>query len=221
MRLTVVGGCGAWPAAGQACSGYLVEQDGFRLLIDPGYAIVPRLPERIDATEVMRSSSVTATPTTAPTCTRCYEHECSGRSPRRRCPCTPCQARWTGSSTWAALGRCRMRSHWSSLPLATSSRSARSRSRPDSCRIGCPTPASGWRQTGRCWPIPATLGRAPPSLSWPAAPTCTRDSAWLGRGCRPRHLHRRGRGRPRRPRRRPWTLTGLRAQLRSGAAGGC
>ena len=52
MRLTVVGGCGAWPAAGQACSGYLVEQDGFRLLIDPGYAIVPRLLERIDATEV-------------------------------------------------------------------------------------------------------------------------------------------------------------------------
>jgi ribonuclease BN (tRNA processing enzyme) len=52
MRLTVVGGCGAWPAAGQACSGYLVEHDGFRLLIDPGYAIVPRLLERIDATEV-------------------------------------------------------------------------------------------------------------------------------------------------------------------------
>jgi ribonuclease BN (tRNA processing enzyme) len=52
MRLTVVGGCGAWPAAGQACSGYLVEHDGFRLLIDPGYAIVPRLLERIDATDV-------------------------------------------------------------------------------------------------------------------------------------------------------------------------
>lgn len=43
MRLTVLGGCGAWPAAGQACSGYLLEHQGFRLLIDPGYAIVPRL----------------------------------------------------------------------------------------------------------------------------------------------------------------------------------
>jgi ribonuclease BN (tRNA processing enzyme) len=43
MRLTVLGGCGAWPAAGQACSGYLVEHDGFRLLVDPGYAILPRL----------------------------------------------------------------------------------------------------------------------------------------------------------------------------------
>ena len=43
MRLTVLGGCGGWPAAGQACSGYLVEHDGFRLLIDAGYATVPRL----------------------------------------------------------------------------------------------------------------------------------------------------------------------------------
>ena len=43
MRLTVLGGSGAWPAAGGGCSGYLVEQDGFRLLVDPGYATVPRL----------------------------------------------------------------------------------------------------------------------------------------------------------------------------------
>jgi len=52
VRLTVLGGCGAWPAAGQACSGYLVEHDGFRLLIDPGYAILPRLLQSIDADEV-------------------------------------------------------------------------------------------------------------------------------------------------------------------------
>ncbi|GAA3807895.1 MBL fold metallo-hydrolase [Streptomyces coacervatus] len=43
MRLTVLGGCGAWPTAAQACSGYLVEYDGFRLLVDPGYATLPRL----------------------------------------------------------------------------------------------------------------------------------------------------------------------------------
>ena len=29
----------------QACSGYLVEHDGFQLLIDPGYSILPRLLE--------------------------------------------------------------------------------------------------------------------------------------------------------------------------------
>jgi ribonuclease BN (tRNA processing enzyme) len=52
MRLTVLGGCGAWPDAGQACSGYLVEHDGFRLLVDAGYAIVPRLLERVTAGEV-------------------------------------------------------------------------------------------------------------------------------------------------------------------------
>jgi ribonuclease BN (tRNA processing enzyme) len=52
MELTVLGGCGAWPAAGQACSGFLLEHDGYRLLVDLGYATVPRLLEKIDATEV-------------------------------------------------------------------------------------------------------------------------------------------------------------------------
>lgn len=45
MRLTVLGGCGAWPTREQACSGYLVEHDGFRVLLDPGYATFPRLLE--------------------------------------------------------------------------------------------------------------------------------------------------------------------------------
>jgi ribonuclease BN (tRNA processing enzyme) len=49
MRFTTFGGCGAWPAAGRACSGYLVEQDGFRVLIDPGYSVLPRLLEQVPA----------------------------------------------------------------------------------------------------------------------------------------------------------------------------
>ncbi len=52
MRLTVLGSCGAWPEAGQACSGYLIEHDGFRLVVDLGYATLPRLPNvgvRIEA----------------------------------------------------------------------------------------------------------------------------------------------------------------------------
>ena len=57
MRLTVLGGAGGFPPARGACSGYLIEHDGFRLLVDPGYAIVPRLleilpPEAIDAVVV-------------------------------------------------------------------------------------------------------------------------------------------------------------------------
>ncbi len=52
MRLTVLGGCGAWPAAGQACSGFLVEHDGFRLLVDSGYATTPRLLEHVAAHEL-------------------------------------------------------------------------------------------------------------------------------------------------------------------------
>lgn len=42
-QLTVLGGCGAWPEAGRACSGFLVEYDGFRLVVDLGYATLPRL----------------------------------------------------------------------------------------------------------------------------------------------------------------------------------
>ncbi|MEQ4207008.1 MBL fold metallo-hydrolase [Actinopolymorpha sp. B17G11] len=57
MKITVLGGCGAWPAAGLACSGYLLDHDGFLLLVDPGYATLPRLlelvpAERIDAVAV-------------------------------------------------------------------------------------------------------------------------------------------------------------------------
>lgn len=52
MRLTVLGGRGGWPTAGTACSGYLVEHDGFRVLIDPGYATFPRLLEHCDAASV-------------------------------------------------------------------------------------------------------------------------------------------------------------------------
>jgi ribonuclease BN (tRNA processing enzyme) len=52
MKITVLGGCGAWPAAGQACSGYLVEHDSFRLLMDPGYATLPRLLQVTTAEQV-------------------------------------------------------------------------------------------------------------------------------------------------------------------------
>lgn len=52
MLLTVLGGCGAWPEAGQACSGYLVEHDGFRLLVDLGYATFPRLLQHVTAEQV-------------------------------------------------------------------------------------------------------------------------------------------------------------------------
>jgi ribonuclease BN (tRNA processing enzyme) len=52
VRLTVLGGGGVWPAAGGACGGFLVEHDGFRLLLDPGFAVLPRLLHHIPAGEV-------------------------------------------------------------------------------------------------------------------------------------------------------------------------
>lgn len=41
--MVVLGGCGAWPEAGCACSGFVVEHDGFRLVLDLGYGTLPRL----------------------------------------------------------------------------------------------------------------------------------------------------------------------------------
>jgi ribonuclease BN (tRNA processing enzyme) len=52
MRLTVIGGVGAWPTANAACSGYLVEEDDFRLLVDPGFATLPLLLSLVDAVDV-------------------------------------------------------------------------------------------------------------------------------------------------------------------------
>lgn len=42
-RVRVLGGCGAWPEAGRASSGFLVEYDGFRVVLDLGYGTLPRL----------------------------------------------------------------------------------------------------------------------------------------------------------------------------------
>ncbi|MGH6653613.1 MAG: MBL fold metallo-hydrolase [Actinocrinis sp.] len=52
MQITVLGGCGAWPTAGAACSGFLVEYEGFRILLDAGYATLPQLLKVIAAAQV-------------------------------------------------------------------------------------------------------------------------------------------------------------------------
>jgi ribonuclease BN (tRNA processing enzyme) len=52
MRLTVLGACGAWPEPEQACSGFLVEHDGFRLVLDLGYATFPRLLSHVNADQI-------------------------------------------------------------------------------------------------------------------------------------------------------------------------
>jgi ribonuclease BN (tRNA processing enzyme) len=52
MKITVLGGCGAWPTAEGACSGFLLEHDGFRLLLDVGYATFPQLLKSATAGQV-------------------------------------------------------------------------------------------------------------------------------------------------------------------------
>ena len=50
--LTVLGSCGAWPEAGRACAGFLLEYDGFRVVLDLGYAALPGLLEHCPKGEV-------------------------------------------------------------------------------------------------------------------------------------------------------------------------
>lgn len=52
MRMTVLGGGGAWPTPERACGGYLIEAAGFRLLVDPGYATMPELLAYVPARDV-------------------------------------------------------------------------------------------------------------------------------------------------------------------------
>ena len=52
MQMTVLGGCGAWPDRGRPCSGYLVEQEGFSLLVDPGYATFSTLLDHTTAAAI-------------------------------------------------------------------------------------------------------------------------------------------------------------------------
>lgn len=42
-RLVVLGASGCRPTAGQACSGYLIEWDGARIVLDLGYGTAPQL----------------------------------------------------------------------------------------------------------------------------------------------------------------------------------
>ncbi|WP_328613671.1 MBL fold metallo-hydrolase [Amycolatopsis sp. NBC_00355] len=42
-QLTVLGSCGAFPEPGRACAGFLLEHDGFRVVLDLGYGAASRL----------------------------------------------------------------------------------------------------------------------------------------------------------------------------------
>jgi ribonuclease BN (tRNA processing enzyme) len=52
MRITVLGKSPSWQDAGGACSGYLVEDGGTRLLLDCGNGVFAKLRERADYTEL-------------------------------------------------------------------------------------------------------------------------------------------------------------------------
>lgn len=42
-QLVVLGSCGAWPEPERACAGFVLDHNGFRVVLDLGYATLPRL----------------------------------------------------------------------------------------------------------------------------------------------------------------------------------
>ncbi len=52
MHLTVLGCYGPYPPAGGACSGYLLQEQGYNLLIDCGNGVLSRLQEYLDFVEL-------------------------------------------------------------------------------------------------------------------------------------------------------------------------
>ena len=42
-RIVVLGSCGAWPEPSRACSGFYIESQGARMVLDLGYGTLPRL----------------------------------------------------------------------------------------------------------------------------------------------------------------------------------
>jgi ribonuclease BN (tRNA processing enzyme) len=156
MRLTVLGGCGA--EAGQACSGFLVEHDGFRLLVDLGYATVPRLlqllpPEQVDAAFISHR----------------HPDHCADLNPLLRAralrddpaPTLPVYALPGALDAVLALDRPEMlaESCTSSAP-APACTSARSAREPTCSRTLRRTPACGWPLATQRSCTPVTAARA-------------------------------------------------------------
>ena len=90
MKLTVLGCAGSFPGPDSACSAYLVEADGFRLLLDFGTGSLSALQRYALADRrSTRSCSPTCTPTTCST--RATTWSCAGTprtAPTRRCRST-------------------------------------------------------------------------------------------------------------------------------------
>ena len=60
-RVVVLGSCGAWPEAGRACSGFVVEHDGFRVVLDLGYGTLPPLLALLGSTTAAGLDAVVVT----------------------------------------------------------------------------------------------------------------------------------------------------------------
>ncbi|MEK8105158.1 hypothetical protein NKG94_08025 [Micromonospora sp. M12] len=156
-KVTVLGSCGAFPEPGRACSGFAVDWDGYRLVLD---LVTPRC-RGCSRTGRMAwwtlSSSPMSTRITASTCTVCSG--CGSTvSPGPRLPlyCPPgVLDRLSGLEPDVDL-----HAVFDLHPLPGSYRVGPFDLTGLPLRTSCPTPASGFRPMGSRWP---TRGHGPDS----------------------------------------------------------
>lgn len=166
MRLTVLGSCGAWPEAGQARSGYLVEHDRFRVLVDLGYAAVPRLLERVAAVQV---GAVLISHGNPDHCADLNPLLRAGVLGDDRLPALPVYALPAALDAVLALDRPGMPDRGYVPRELSAGRGlviGPFQVETGCCRIGCRTRGSGW-PPGGCWPSPVSPDPAQAPASWP------------------------------------------------------
>ncbi len=110
--LTVLGGTGAYPEPGQACSGFLIDWDGFRVVLDLGYATLPRLLAHVPDADVDAVVITTNIRIIASICTACSGFAATAELPLDGWRSTaqpgglPVSKGWSPTSTCAACSTC-------------------------------------------------------------------------------------------------------------------
>jgi hypothetical protein len=117
LRITILGKSPSWQDAGGACSGYLIETDETKVLLDCGNGVFGKLREQIDYTEldgviISTSTPITSSiwfPTHTPRSTRQSNSRSrftpgTGPSIRRVRGSSPRRMPWRRSAGWSAPG---------------------------------------------------------------------------------------------------------------------
>ena len=164
-QVTVLGSCGAFPEPGRACSGFAVDWDGYRVVLDLGYATCRGCSRTGPMVRWTLSSSPTSTRIHCVDLHGLFRMRFYGQPGGPRLPlfCPPgVLDRLSGLEPDVDL-----HAVFDLHPLPGGYRVGPFDLTGLSLRTSCPTPASGLRPTESPWPTPGTRGRLPRWPNWP------------------------------------------------------